>query len=57
MGNPHLRWHSHHNNKIVKSPPSVNLSEYLTINEPRNRHERRVAAAIAKKGKRSNVKV
>ena len=50
MGNPHLRWHSHHNNKIVKSPP-VKLSEYLTINEPRNRHERRVAAAIAKKGK------
>ena len=54
MANPHLRWHSHHNNKInkiVKSPP-VNLSEYLKINEPRNRHERRVAAAIAKKGKK-----
>jgi hypothetical protein len=55
MGNPHLRWHSHHNNKInkiVKSPPPVNLSEYLKINGPRNRHERRVAAAIAKKGKK-----
>jgi hypothetical protein len=52
MGNPHLRWHGHHNNKTVKSPPPVNLSEYLTINEPRNRHERRVAAAIAKKGKK-----